>query len=75
MQMFSANKRPFGRLKFTQATVERDLEPIYRYPTNNQSACLTHSWTPTAACLNRRKGNGVECLFSTFGQGAGEPAF
>ncbi|CAJ1379529.1 unnamed protein product [Effrenium voratum] len=51
MQMFGANKRPFGRLKFTQATVERDLEPIYRYPTNNQSACLTHSWTPTVKSL------------------------
>jgi len=51
MQMFGGNGRPFGRLKFTQASLDGGLEPIYRYPTNNQAACPTQPWSTTVRFL------------------------
>eukprot|EP00971_Amphidinium_carterae_P323399 6427040-Amphidinium_carterae.1 len=54
MQMYGANGRPFGRLKFTQAALDDGLEPIYRYPTNNQAACATLPWTSTVRYLKEK---------------------
>jgi len=54
MQMYGANGKPFGRLKFTQATLDEGLEPIYRYPTNNQAACATQPWSSTVRSLKEK---------------------
>lgn len=54
MQMYQNNGAPFARLKFTQASLDGDNEPIYRYPANNQSACRTQPFSPTVEYLTKR---------------------
>lgn len=59
MQMYGRGGKPFGRLKCTQATLTDDSEPIYRYPTNNQSACQSQPWSPTIDRLRQLVGERV----------------
>lgn len=51
MQMYGVDNKPFARLKFTQAEIEDHSLPIYRYPTNNQHACSTETWSTTTESL------------------------